>query len=84
MPAGGAHISWGGGPGGRCTPVTISPWQQEELTSLGSGAWGAGCTPVARRAEQVMTGPPALCKLVDIFAGKNESVLLCGLNIKNE
>ena len=22
----------------------------------------------------MMTGPPALCKLVDIFAGKNESV----------
>ena len=53
----------------------------------GGWAWRARHAPVGRRAEQVVTGPsptspPAV--LVDIFAGKNESVILCGLGIKNE
>ena len=70
MAAGGPDISWVGGvAGGLMYPrnhITMAAGGAH-ISLRGGWAWRARCTPVARRAEQVVTGPPQLCWLTSLL-----------------
>ena len=88
MAAGGAHISWVGGGvavGGADVPQEPYHHGSRRSSHLVEGELGVEgqMYPSGQKSRTSGDWTPTTV-LVDIFAGKSESVLLCGLNIKNE